>query len=312
MLKRLGVLVCFAVKLLPGWGCEGHQIVARIAEMNLTPRAKAEVTALLSSNPMDPNLVRFCIQGRDDSMADSSTWADDVRRAERTGKWHYMDIPRQVTGGDLSAYCEPVDTAGKGERQGCVLTAIAFNRDILADPKASGAERARALRYLIHFVGDLHQPLHTTDNKDQGGNCDPVELIDAVTISNLHSVWDSGLLEEHLRQVHKTPAEYAALLNQRFQPEKAQWAPHFSGNEDVTKWVWESHAAGIDTTYGAIQPAIPMEPANGATDCNAENAKVYAEHIRLGSDYLEKAIPVIDKELAKAGYRLAALLNSIW
>jgi hypothetical protein len=306
MLKRLSLIACFAAKLLPGWGCEGHQIVARIAEMNLTPRARTEVMALLSTNPIDPGLVRFCVQGRDDAMADSSTWADDARRGERTGKWHYMDIPRQVTAGDLAPYCEPVDEPGsKGERKGCVLTAIAYNRDILADPKVPPAERAKALRYLIHLVGDLHQPLHTTDNKDQGGNCDPVELLDAVTISNLHSVWDSGLLEEHLREIKKTPSEYAAILNQRFQSEKTR-------DSDVAKWVWESHAAGIDTTYAAMQPLIPLEPVDAATDCNAENAKVYALRIHLGRDYLDKSVPVIDRELAKAGFRLAALLNAIW
>jgi len=310
MLKRLGLIACLAAKLMPGWGCEGHQIVARIAEMNLTPRARTEVMGLLTANPVDPALVRFCVQGRDDAMADSSTWADDVRRGERTGKWHYMDIPRQVTSGDLNTYCEPVDPPGsKGERKGCVLTAIAYNRDILADPKAAPAERARALRYLIHFVGDLHQPLHTTDNKDQGGNCDPVELLDSVTISNLHSVWDSGLLEAHLREIRKTPAEYAAILNQRFQSEKAQWAPR---DADVAAWVWESHKAGIDTTYGAMQPLIPLEPVDGPTDCNAGNAKIYALHIHLGREYLDQSSVVIDRELAKAGFRLAAMLNAIW
>jgi hypothetical protein len=207
-----------------------------------------------------------------------------------------MDIPRQVTSGDLSAFCEPVDPPGsKGERKGCVLTAIAYNRNILADPKASSAERAKALRYLIHFVGDLHQPLHTTDNKDQGGNCDPVELLDSVTISNLHSVWDSGLLEEHLREIKKTPAEYAAILNQRFRADK-------TGDTDVAVWVWESHKAGIETTYGAMQPLIPLEPVDAATDCNAENAKVYALHIHLGREYLDKSVPVIDRQLAQAGF----------
>jgi hypothetical protein len=310
MLKRFFLMSCLAVKLLPGWGCEGHQIVARIAELNLTPRARTEVMALLSANPIDPALVRFCVQGREDAMADSSTWADDARRGERTGKWHYMDIPRQVTQGDLSAYCDPVDAPGsKGDRKGCVLTAIAYNRNILADPKASSADRAKALRYLIHFVGDLHQPLHTTDNKDQGGNCDPVELVDSPTISNLHSVWDSGLLEEHFRNIRKTPAEYAAMLNQRFAAQKAQWAPV---NADVATWVWESHAAGIQTTYGAVQPLIPLEPADAATDCTAENAKIYSLHVRLGREYLDKSLPVIDRELAKAGFRLAAMLNSIW
>jgi hypothetical protein len=129
--------------------------------------------------------------------------------------------------------------------------------------------------------------------------------VDQVTITNLHSVWDSGLLEEHLREIKKTPAEYAAMLNQRFQSEKTR-------DTDVAKWVWESHAAGIETTYGAMQPLIPLEPVDAATDCSAENAKVYALRIHLGRSYLDQAVPAIDRQLARAGFRLAALLNAIW
>ena len=189
------------------------------------------------------------------------------------------------------------------------MTAITYNRDILADPKAATAERARALRYLIHLVGDLHQPLHTTDNKDQGGNCDPVVLMDSVTISNLHSTWDSGILEQHLRKIGKSPAEYAQFLNNRFEAQRPEWAPK---EANVAKWVAESHAAGIATTYNAMDTPLPLAPAHGATDCNAENAKVYAMHIHLNEKYVDASIPVIDRELAKAGYRLAAMLNALW
>ena len=80
----------------------------------------------------------------------------------------------------------------------------------------------------------------------------------------------------------------------------------------MNSWVWESHAAGVETTFGALHPGIPAEPETGKTDCNAESAKVYALQIHLGPDYLEKTAPVIDQQIAKAGFRLAAMLNAIW
>ncbi len=309
MWKRFCLLALCGAPALFGWGCEGHQAVALIAEKNLTPRTLAFVQAMLDVNPIDPALVRYCVQNRDDLMADASTWADDIRRTAGTGKWHYMDIPRQETGGDPAKWCEDVGPAAeRGERAGCVLAAIAYNRDILRNPQNPGQVRADALRYLIHLAGDIHQPLHTTDNHDQGGNCAPMVLLDAASISNLHSIWDSGLLEQHLRDLHQTVAQYAASLNQRFAAEKAKWAP---SPADVNTWVWESHAAGNRVTFGAIEPPIPMEPETGKTDCNAESAKVYALHVHLNQAYLNKATPVIDEQIAKAGFRLAEMLNEI-
>ncbi len=310
-LKHSCLLAFCAARGLFGWGCEGHQTVALIAEKNLTPHALAQVRELLSANSIDPKLVRYCVEGRDDVMADASTWPDDIRRFNGTGKWHYMDIPRQYTSGDPGRWCEPVGPAlqGRGDRAGCVLSAIQSERGVLANMQAPAADRADALRYLIHFVGDIHQPLHVTDNKDDGGNCAPVVLANSVAISNLHSIWDSGLIEEHLRDVHETPAQYAAGLNQRFAAEKNGWAPPTA---DVPAWIWEGHALANETTFGALQPQIPVQPDSGKTDCNAESEKVYLLHIHLGKEYMERAMPVIDQQLAKAGFRLAAMLNEIW
>ena len=162
---------------------------------------------------------------------------------------------------------------------------------------------------MIHFVGDIHQPLHVTDNKDDGGNCAPMVLLNSITISNLHSIWDSGLIEEHLRVLQETPAQYAASLDQRFAAQKAGWSPQPT---DVPAWIWEIHALGNETVFGALQPPIPVQPDQGKTDCNAESEKVYMLHIHLDKTYMDKASPVIDQQLAKAGFRLAAMLNEIW
>src|SRR5690348_11940669 len=80
-----------------GWGCEGHQMVALIARARLTPTASAAVDSLLRSAPIDAALKRFCQERPKDLMADASTWADDARNEEKTGEWHYVDIPRSVT-----------------------------------------------------------------------------------------------------------------------------------------------------------------------------------------------------------------------
>ena len=308
MRKRFLLLACLSARLALGWGCEGHQMVALIAEANLDPRAAAQVNQILTQNPVDPGTVRYCLENRADLMANAATWADDARRTDGGAKWHYIDIPRQATEGDPNQWCQPVGPpVEKGDRNGCVLTAIAYFRDEAANPQTDPAERARALRYLIHFVGDLHQPLHAADNRDNGGNCAPMALAGAVSISNLHSIWDSGLIEQRLRDAKETAAQYAADLNKRFQARRAEWS-----TTDVNAWAWQSHALANGVVYGALEPPIPVESASGKTDCNAESLKVYQLQVHPGRDYERKALPVIDEQLARAGFRLAAVLNAIW
>lgn len=114
----------------------------------MTPKAKKTVDALLGANPIDTKLKRFCGDSVRDAMADVSTWPDDVRNEQKNGPWHYIDIP---------------------------LGAIADNFAILRDASGDAAKRAEALRYLIHFAGDLPIPLHAATNNDEGGNCAPVK-----------------------------------------------------------------------------------------------------------------------------------------
>ena len=168
-MKILPILLLTAMRAL-GWGCEGHQIVALIASQHLTPEARAGVYQLLKESPIDPALSRFCQPVATEPMADASTWADDSKRGEKTGTWHYLDIPRGVEHADLMTYCAPVgDAKDDKDRPGCLLTGLQYEFDILKDRNRPAADRATALRYVIHFVGDLHQPLHTTTNDDQGG-----------------------------------------------------------------------------------------------------------------------------------------------
>lgn len=178
-----------------GWGCEGHQMIALIARAHLTPAASQAVDRLLRENPIDPSLSRYCKDRPDDPMADSATWADDARNGEKTGDWHFIDIPLAVpaesaAGNNLMKWCPP-SSDGK---PGCIVSALDYEGQILRDRSQPAAARAKALRYVIHFIGDLSQPLHATDNHDRGGNCTEIIFFAQEKPENLHSIWDSGSL----------------------------------------------------------------------------------------------------------------------
>jgi len=289
------------------WGCEGHQIVALIARAHLTPAAAAAVDKILAENPPDAALNNFCKSP--DVMADVSTWADNVRNAAKTGLWHYVDIPltEKSGSGSLAAWCTPIGPSVDGKNApGCVTNAITYHWAILLDSSRPGADRAIALRYIIHFVGDMHQPLHSSDNDDQGGNCTTMKFFDEERPANLHSIWDSKLIQHELAARKESAADYARQLDHQYTDRWSEWgvAP-----VDPTAWAWEGNRIAREFTYGNLKPAIPVEKPNPNADCNAEREKVTALKIALADPYFDASIPVVGEQLAKAGYRLADLLN---
>ena len=293
-----------------GWSCEGHEAVALIAEKHLSPHALATVMKLLNSQPVDASVHPYCKDSPKDPMAEASTWADDTRKAEQTGSWHYMDLPLGMKHGDIEAYCQPVGpSANAGPRPGCILSALRYNLNILHDDKESDAEKAKALRYLIHFIGDMHQPLHSTANNDQGGNCVPIQFFSDPKIANLHSVWDSMILSHYMASSGKSVVQLADDLDREYQSQSASWTKH---GTEFAKWMWEGHKIAQNVTYGNLRPKLPIEAPEEHPDCKAENEKNAALHLRVGEDYQEKAIPVVREQIAKAGYRLAEVLNEIW
>ena len=214
---------CVAAPEARAWGCEGHQTVALIAEMHLSPNALAMVNKILKDNPIDPALKRYCKPVSTDPMADAATWADDYREDHpETEGWHFFDIPRGAKRRDIDKYCDVSAS--------CITAALKAQIAILKSPTADAAKKADALRFVIHFAGDIHQPLHCTTNNDQGGNCVPVgyfgsEPATRTVVSkhpgppytphnviayypNLHQVWDSRILER-LSQ-GKTVDQFAA------------------------------------------------------------------------------------------------------
>jgi len=294
-----------------GWGCEGHQIVALIARAHLTTAASAAVDGLLKSNPIDPTLRRFCQDRPGDPIADSSTWADDAKNTEKTGSWHFIDIPLTASGpGPLGAWCPPIGERVDGkDRPGCITDAIAYESAILRDASRPASERATALRYLIHFVGDIHQPLHDSDNNDRGRNCTSLSFFGGEKPATLHAIWDYRIIARDLEDRKISQAALASELDQRFDSRWSQWG---KPKPDPDAWAWEGNAIAKSVVYGDLKPAIPIEKPTPQADCNAERDKVAALHISLNDTYLKQALPVIDEQLAKAGYRLAGLLNAVF
>ena len=241
------------------WGPEGHSLVARIAETQLTAAARARVSQILQPG---------------ETLASIASWADDVRRARpETTNWHFVDIPIQQHHLDMARDCAKDD---------CVVGEIARLRTQLTDPATPPEQRREALMFLVHFIGDMHQPLHSSDNKDRGGNSVRVIFFDRQ--SNLHSVWDSGLLGR------MAPADQLfAIYSKEAARRKNKWA-----KGTVAQWAEQSHWAAQKVTYGRLPKAAEGTP------------------VRLGSPYEKAANPVIREQIEKAGVRLAAVLNDLF
>ena len=253
------VLVSWLCAFVPAqalaWGQEGHSIIAEIAQRRLTPEAADAVQLLL---------------GKGHSLAGVSSWADDVRsRRKETAPWHYVDIPLHSTGLDMKRDC-PMGN--------CLIGKIKDFREIWRDP--GHESRREALLFLVHFVGDLHQPLHCEDHDDQGGNKVPVWAWGRET--NLHAIWDSGILD-HM-------PEEDSLFWTLSEAETPAHVTEWSGGT-VAQWAEESFHLAQGTAYGLL----PREQQDGL--------------VSLPESYERAAQPVIELQLEKAGARLAAILN---
>jgi len=304
------LLAGIALLLLPrstwGWGCRGHQIVALIADKQLTAEARAGVESLIGDPGTVTDIPRSCSTTGLPPIAHVSTWADDVRNARPdTGAWHFLDIPRGATAGPATRFCPT---------GGCVVSAIEAQRRILANERVGARGRAEALMYVIHFIGDIHQPLHAATNRDRGGNCVPVDFFGraarpdrhaghGVWHPNLHQVWDTDLLERAMGTTRI--ATYAARLDARFASRVAEWQ-----HGTAAEWAWETHAVADDVAYGRLPQPLPTEPGDvGRCDERGTASHWRRFHVRLGSTYQSAAAAAIDTQLARAGARLAMILN---
>jgi len=263
---------------LSAWGAEGHHIVARLAWAQMTPAARDEATAILGGGSGGPGGP-----GGEDVFLAAATWPDEIRSSRpETYNWHFVDIPVGETHFDAERDCKPT------ERGDCVIAEIARARTELLDPRRPADLKAESLKFLIHCVGDLHQPLHAVDDHDRGGNDVRVAPLggEPGRATNLHALWDTGLISMSTEPEATRAARLLDDLSTR----------PVDVSLDVVKWAEESHdvALRVAYRYAAFSSSGPP-PAL----------------IALDSSYRAAATVAIDLQLERGGARLGALLNSL-
>jgi hypothetical protein len=199
------LLGALSVPRAEAWGDLGHEVTALVAYRHLTPNARSALDTLLASDT--DTLTR-------PDFASRATWADKYRNTHReTAAWHFVDI--EIEHPDLEGACFgfPALAAGQlasqGPAQDCVVNKIDEFAAELANHTTAPAERLLSLKFLIHFVGDLHQPLHSADHDDRGGNCIGLSPSPDAQDKNLHAYWDVGAVAA----LGKSPAAIAARLD---------------------------------------------------------------------------------------------------
>jgi hypothetical protein len=254
------------------WGQEGHSIIAEIAQQRLSPAAHAEVARLLGSNR---------------SLASISSWADDERdRRPETYRWHFVDIPIAESRYDPNRDCH-AEPGGD-----CIVAELERLRGELHCAPSDDQKRD-ALKFAVHFVGDLHQPLHTV-SEARGGNDIPVEVRMRGALvcrngpcqmvqsrSNFHRVWDSTLIQ-------RTTWSWGSYVDRL----DAGWlqSAEAKGAEDGTPADW------AEQTHAAARQVWEQKPGNGLLD----------------DRYYQAVQPVLDRQLGLAGLRLAGFLNEAY
>lgn len=253
-MKKLLIVLTFILSQseVLAWGKIGHRIVGEIAERNIDVKTKKAVQELLST----------------DDLARASTWADEIRSEPKvygySFPWHYVSIP------DGKNYFDQ-----KRVKEGDVIEALFRLEDVIRDSKQSKEERIKALRFYIHFLGDLHQPLHVGRSEDLGGN--RVKLGWFKRDANLHSIWDEDLIK--FEELSYT--EYSTWLNKYSDEEKKEWV-----KGTYLDWAKESQDLR-DKVY----------------DTKTEN---------LSYEYHYAVKKIYEERLKKGGLRLAAMLNRIF
>ena len=277
--SRLAVFILsilLAPTLALAWGQDGHRIVGRIAEDRLSVNAKREIRKLIG----DENIS-------DDSVAN---WPDKIKSTRTNTKpWHYVDIPV-----DAKAY-DPKRDGHDGDN---VIDKLTYFVGVLNDKAKSTTERAEALRFVVHFVGDMHQPLHCSDRNDKGGNARTILFLGYQKPTNLHTVWDTELVKETMS--NRQPMDYADELAGRITPQlAAQWGKSDAKDVLGTVIAWANAAHDLSRervyNYKSGDKTISI-PAEGPA-------------VKLDVNYVEQAKPVVEEQLMKAGVRLANILN---
>lgn len=245
------------------WGPNGHRIVAQIADNHLSKNARDAVNGLI---------------GRSVPLALISTWADEIKSDpswRHASPWHYVNIPPD----------ESIETSWRNPR-GDVIEAIQRFEGVLRDRDANREEKAEALKFLVHLVGDVHQPLHVGYASDRGGNDVRVRWFGKST--NLHAVWD-----EHLIEAQKLSyTEFVSFIDQRVFRRKTLSTGWSVEGSSVVHWARESRRL-LPGVYDFGSASSGKTP-------------------NLGYEYISRHTETVKQRLLVAGYRLAYMLNDIF
>jgi nuclease S1 len=269
-----------------GWGGDGHKIVARMAAKMLTTKARTQVTALLA-------------QG--ETLESIALWADGLRgnfnapgARPETPQWHFVDIPR---GENYDESDDCVETPNGS----CVVSALVIFQAVLSKKKEGyyneKFNRYEALKFIVHFVGDIHQPLHCINDNDIGGNRKKVRWLN-LGERNLHGVWDSDILTKNMQTANKpTAALYADFLFQSLTQNEKNMAQPPASNTPTT--VSRSNIENwADAAHDIAEQAYDDLPAIGSDDRYTLTITYYNAHDQD-----------VDNQLKLAAIRLARILN---
>ena len=255
ILSFLAAMSLFAAQPAFAWGKTGHRVTGAIANLYLTDQARAAIIDILGP----------------EGLAEGANWADFMRASpedfwqNESSPFHYVTIPKGMTYAEIG----PPET-GEGD----ALTAINHFTRVLRDPQSSRDEKAMALRFIVHIIGDLHQPLHAGNGTDRGGN--QVDVVYFRRETNLHSVWDSAMIDDE----QLSYSEMTEWLAQKITPAQvAEWM-------DPNPVVWANESATIRNT-------------------------IYPDDPNLSYRYVFDHIGTVKQRLSQAGVRTAAYLNLI-
>ena len=258
------------------WWDYGHETVAQIAMRNVSPEAQREIRRLLSkAGQLDtPTCAAATIE-------DLSVWPDCIRsirdRFSYTAPWHYQNVD----------VCRPFDQTAACRDGNCVSAQIERNARLLADRSLPDRERLMALGFLVHFVGDMHQPMHAGDRGDLGGNRFVASYGLIAGRTNLHTIWDGYLAERGISTPLGGPEGLLAELSAEEREAARQGT--------VADWAQESWQAARDFAYGTMlsDPCAPIP----------------TERPVLREDQVRTLVPIIRRLVTRGGLRLARLLD---
>ena len=246
-------------------------MVGDIAERLLSPNAQRQVRALLAHDRLADRRPSHRT-----TLGEVASWADEIKDypwGRKLAAWHFDDVP----------LCEAPDYARYCRNGRCASAQIGAQLALLGDARATLRRRNEALKWIVHLMGDLHQPLHASTRRDRGGNLVPVSYFGKTDNPpygpmNLHAIWDIYLVQR------ASPVPIGAA--ERSAMERGTLAD----------WVTESHALARDVAYAALP---------GHSSC----AHVPHEALEIGEAYARVAVPVIEMQIRRAGVRLARILN---